>query len=400
MMYEFFIAILCIIVVILLLILIKHLYDLQETAGDRKYAALHGEVNDERAHAVIMHTVNMNEPRALDHYRAGATYLLNLHNAQAANHHFNAALTQIIHEREEPGPGIPFILDHIADLVVAFDLVGEDLPLQEAIFAHHSTKPAIKISRDDPAYKEKTIITQQEWQIDPQNVHDSAMHDSFKEQYELVAQECANLPNNAIHDTRELSRYLAQHCEKHYEKQREKHQLTAEHLVLLLNNIKIGTIVPELGVPEPYVIQTVWQRSFDPRNAANREAMHEALLDACASCIEGGQCVCITGRTKQIWASMAHLDFNPEVGIFKSKQSIRNEIYQKCAAVLAGYVGDQGCINSELKNAFNLDADTVEVHQLRDTIKKHMHDEITQNYAGLLPPDQLADTLKTCIQVI
>ena len=398
-MYAFFIAILCIVVVILLLILIKHLYELQETAGDRKYAALHGEVNDENAHAVIIHTRNMREPRALDHYRAGATLLLNLRDVPAAHQHFNAALTQIIQEREEPGPGVPFILDHIADLVAAFELVGDDLPLQEAIFAHHNTKPAIKIDRNDPAYKEKTIITQQEWQIDPQNVHDSAMHDSFKEQYELVAQECANLPNIAIHDTRELSRYLAQRVQQH-EKQHEKHQLTSAHLVLLLNNIKLGAIVPELGVPEPCVIQTVWQRSFDPRNAANRDAMHGALLDACAACIEGGQCVCITGRTKQIWASMAHLDFNPEVGIFKSKQTIRNEIYQKCAVILAGYVGDQGCINPELKNAFNLDADTVEVHQLRDTIKKNMIDEITQNYAGLLPHDQLDDVLKTCINVI
>jgi hypothetical protein len=68
--------------------------------------------------------------------------------------------------------------------------------------------------------------------------------------------------------------------------------------------------------------------------------------------------------------------------------------------ILAGYVGEQGCINAELKNAFNLDADTVEVHQLRDTIKKHMHNEITRDYASLLPPDQLDDTLKTCIQVI
>ena len=393
-MYEFFIAILCIVIVILLLILIKHLFELQETAGDRKYAALHGEVNDDAAHAVIMHTVNMTAPRALDHYRAGATYLLNLHNAQAANHHFNAALTQIIHEREDPGPGIPFILDHIADLTIAFDLVGEDLPLQEAIFAHHNTKPAVKISRDDPAYKEKTLITRQEWQIDPQNVHDSTMHDSFKEQYELVAAQCAALPNIQLHNSKELTAYLA-HCVT-----QKKHKLTPENLVKLLQHIKRADQVPELGIAEPYVIQTVWQRSFDPRNAANCEAMHDALLDACASCIEGGQCVCITGRTKQIWASMAHLDFNPEIGIFKSKQTIRNEIYQKCAVILAGYVGEQGCINAELKNAFNLDADAVEVHQLRDTIKKHMYDDITRDYTGLLPPDQLADTLNICIQVI
>ena len=378
-MLTFIIAILCIVVVVLLLLLIKHLFELTERAGDRKYAALRGELNDDAAYEVIRHTQNLAAPRALDHYRAGATFLLNLHDRRAANTHFNAALTQIIAERN--GAGVPFILDHIADLTAAFELVGEDLPLQEAMFAYHSTPKKPVIEADDPEYIEKTIIAQQDWQIDPQNVHDSAMHDSFKMQFDYIVNENQRMPNIQLHGLQEVMQFISGHSE-------------------LAGHINANSLVPELNVREPAVILAVWQRSFDPRNTANRESMHTALLDACLACIEGGRCVCITGRTKQLWASMAHLDFNPEIGIFKSKQAVRNEIYQQCAAIVAQYLGPNGTVNAELKDAFNADADVVEVHQLRETIKNRIQDTVRTQYAGQLPDVQLNDAIQTCIGVI
>jgi hypothetical protein len=388
-MLKYFVAVLCCAAILLCIIFIVRKIAIltERSRSDEYYRNLNGELNDYAAQNVIYHTVNMNNPRALDHYRAGATYLLNLRNRPAAVHHFNAALTQIIAERHEPGPAVPFILDHIGDLAFAFGLAGDDLPTQEALLSHYSARPKL-IAMDDPEKKQKTIIANQDWQIDPQNVHDSALHDTFKQQFMQVVADNSTLP---IHDIKEAAVYLKQQVVS------GNSPMKTEHIIELLNLIACNAIVPDLQVGETKVLQTIWQRSYDPRNELRRSHIHRALLDACAACIEGGRVVCVTGRTKQLWACLAHLDFNPEIGLFKSKQAIRNEIYQKCASILAKYTGG---MSDETKEAFNGSADTPEILKLREEIRAHMIRDITQEYSGLLPPIVLTGVLQSCIDVV
>jgi adenine-specific DNA methylase len=94
----------------------------------------------------------------------------------------------------------------------------------------------------------------------------------------------------------------------------------------------------------------------------------------------------MSGRTKKIWQSIALLDTNPEIGVFKSKQIIRNEIYQKCAKIVDSYLGNAGSVSDNLKQAYYNDENTEQVNELKETIKKDI-DLLIDSYANLLPKE-------------
>jgi hypothetical protein len=103
----------------------------------------------------------------------------------------------------------------------------------------------------------------------------------------------------------------------------------------------------------------------------------------------------MSGRTKKIWQTLAYNDKNESIGIFKTKQAIRNEIFQKCAKIINDYVGDDGSVSQQLKNAYINDENTEQVNELKITIKKQM-DDIIADYKDLLPDEQLKLIIEEC----
>jgi hypothetical protein len=127
--------------------------------------------------------------------------------------------------------------------------------------------------------------------------------------------------------------------------------------------------------------------------------IRESLSGAVLYCIEGDTVVCMSGRTKKVWQALARLDKDIENGVLKSKQVIRNEIYQKAAKIVDDYVGENGTVSTDLKDAYTKGENTEQVKELGETIKTQI-DGLKAEYLGLINPDQLNVIVEECKAVI
>lgn len=364
---------------------------------------LHGEEFDEDAKRAIDVGENIAEPRAIDHYRMGTALLINARDPHRAHRHFRDALIQI-NNGDVDFREAPFILNRIDDFNQMFiDFTDiEDLPVQMIMRdffeqnndrLHHTVKKAApEISKDDPEFKQKVILSRQDWQSDSQNVHDSAMYADMKEQFYQIKDSNSKIRNAQLHDFREASNWLKTRYKDNPTKSKD-----IDKVLQMLNNNYDVSYIP--NTKEQDIITTVWQRTYDPDNADKAVDMREALADAMLDCVEGGHVVCMSGRTKKIWQALACLDKEEDIGVLKSKQAIRNEIYQKSAKILNDYIGENGSVSEELKSAYNRDENTEQVAEMKEVIKKQIGD-ISLEYSNLLPKEQLKSIIEECQLVI
>jgi mevalonate kinase len=81
--------------------------------------------------------------------------------------------------------------------------------------------------------------------------------------------------------------------------------------------------------------------------------------------------------------------------VLKSKQAIRNEIYQKSAKIVDDYIGENGSASQALKEAYNADDNTEQVKELIESMHKKI-DELYFEYEPYLQKDQLLAILNEC----
>ncbi len=165
---------------------------------------------------------------------------------------------------------------------------------------------------------------------------------------------------------------------------------------IINNNYTVGTIP---NVRERDIITSVWQRTFDPDNAKNAPQIREALGDAVLDCVERDHVVCISGRTSKVWQALARLDKDTEMGVLKTKQAIRNEIYQKAAKIVDDFVGENGSASQALKESYNKNENTEQVKELTECIKNKI-DDMREEYRPLMNTQQLDTVLEECKAVI
>jgi hypothetical protein len=156
------------------------------------YVHLNGETFDEEAKNAITYAEAIPNPRAIDHYRAGAVYLLNARRPDRAHQHFREALNNIIEGKENPQDAMYVIerIEDYKDMFVDFPEILEDLPIQIAAMANFNTinikADVIKNNkvpkRGEKDYKQKMIMSKQQWQSDSQNVHDSSIYSEIEQQ--------------------------------------------------------------------------------------------------------------------------------------------------------------------------------------------------------------------------
>ncbi len=322
----------------------------------------------------------------------------------AAHRHFNYALTQIINGEVDTREA-PFILDRIEDFRDHFiDFVDVDeLPLQRAMFAHYDNqqlqieqikkaKPAIAIANDDPEFKQKTLLSRQEWQSDSQNVHDAAIYEELKTQVNKVMNDNKHIKDIQLHGYDEAVNWLR----VRYKNDPEKRDAVDRVISTINNDYPVGTIP---NVREKDILTSVWQRTFDPDNAKNAPQIREAMGDAVLDCVERGHVVCVSGRTSKVWQALARLDKDEEVGVLKTKQAIRNEIYQKAAKVVDDFVGENGSASQALKESYNKNENTEQVKELIECIRSKI-DDMREEYRPLMNEQQLVTVLEECKAVV
>lgn len=363
---------------------------------------IHGEAFDNDAKQTIEFGEAIQNPRAIDHYRVGTVLLVNARNPQRAHRHFQQALEQVINGEVDTREA-PYIINRIDDFKDHFfDFPEiEELPIQNALMAfieqqqkqvNEVVKKKEAIAPDDPQFLQKVLVGRQEWHSDSQNVHDSAMYDMLKAQYDKTRSENMSLKNIQLHDYNEATQWL----KVRYAQEPAKLQKIELALKMIGRNEPVGCI-PHTN--EKDIITTVWQRSYDPDNKDNAVTIREALADAVADCVEGGFTVCMSGRTKKVWQALARLDKDPENGVLKSKEAIRNEIYQKAAKVVDDFIGENGSASDALKEAYRKSDDTEQVKELVETIHKQIG-ELKNEYKSFLPDEQLDVIVKECQAVV
>lgn len=359
---------------------------------------VHGEEFDEEAKQTIAHGERINNPRAIDHFRMGTVYLINGRDPNAAHRHFRQALDQIINNVVN-ARDVPFILERIDDLRGQFVDFPEidDLPLQQAIHVYYNNvrnanhrikKNKAEIAQDDPNYTQKVLLNKQDWQSDSQNVHDSAITTELVEQLVKIMEENKSIPNIHTKDYSDVVNWLR----VRYEKDPTKLHKVQKVLSYINHNYPLPV---EQGINEQDIIVCVWQRTFDPENKAKMNDIREALGDAVLDCYEGDTVVCLAGRTAKIWQALAKLDKNPDIGILRSKQMIRNEIFERSAKIVDDFVGESGTASESLKSDFQKGETTEQVREITECMKQQI-DSLRNEYSGLLPPQQLDIIIEEC----
>lgn len=366
---------------------------------------IHGDTFDNEAKLAIEYGESIPEPRAIDHYRLGTVYLINAKQPQAAHNHFRQALEHVINGNVNTREA-NFIIDRIDDykyMFVDHADIEEDLPVQEALLAQYNqmanvlgsvkkTKKKEKIKSNDPEFTQKILLSRKNWESDSQNVHDSAI---YKELHDQVSH---TLKENKKNKEREKYNYasLCSWLQMKYAKDITKLNKINQVLSFFSHNYSISSLP---GVNEQDIIVGVWQRAHDPRNKKNSQRIRNALGENILDCVEGNNVVCTAGRTAKIWSSLAKLDYRDDIGILKTKQSLRNEIYDKSAKIVNDYFGDNGSASKDLKQAYQKSENTEQVNELIECIKGEI-DELRDEYSGLLPSDQLALVIEECKSIV
>lgn len=408
----FFKWLLVAILIVVIMWIMHSIYKQVRIAGEDKnqrltrvhFNNIRGEDYDEEAKQVIEYGEAIQNPRAIDHYRVGAVYLLNAQNPQAAHRHFTEALNQII-EGQVDVREAPFILNRIEDFHDRFvDIVDvDDLPIQRALMVYFNNqqnqlndvvlhKPIVEVNNDDPEFKQKTLLSRQDWQSDSQNVHDSAIYAELKEQVLKVMVDNKKIKDIQLHGYDEAVNWLR----VRYKNDTDKLNDVNKAIMVINNNYHLDSM---RNMYEKDILTAVWQRTFDPDNKDKAQQIREAMGDAVLDCVERGHVVCMSGRTSKVWQALARLDKDEEVGILKTKQALRNEIYQKAAKVVDDFVGENGSASQALKESYNKSENTEQVKELIECMKTKI-DNLYLEYKLYLPDQQLLAILEECKAVV
>ncbi len=393
-----------IIIVLLIIVVLCILYniflkvqingeDYYQRQAHEHFNNLHGEEFDADAQQAIYYGEAIHNPRPIDHYRLGTAYLLNGRDPHQAHRHFRNALNQVIEGAIDIREA-PFILDRIMDYQDRFvDFTDiEELPIQEAMLAHYNTHRELintitaqpEIDPDDPEFKQKVLLSRQNWQSDSQNVHDSAVQSEILDQFKLVQSQNAKL-GLSKHNYADAKKWIT----AYYKHDSNKLARVNSVFTVIDENYPLGVDPTHREIE---LIEAVWQRAHDPKNAERAQDIRAAIADAVADCYEGNAVVCMAGRSPKIWQALAKLDYNSKIGIIKTKQALRNEIFEQCAKIIKKHTDE---LPESTRDAYNHGEDTEQIRDLIETIKKEI-DELKPKYTGRLTPEILELTIEEC----
>jgi len=389
---QVFLIILFVLLIYLVFVTAGKLNDMINDRNRRRfienYQHIHGDANDEIAQNVINYGERLEAKTALEHYILGTTYLLNAQQPQNAVRHFQQAVQVIQAGHQGNDWDIEnFVLERVHDfndLFVDFPDI-DDIPIQEALLTHYNTRPTPTRTEEDPR---TSLAGRQKWVSDSQNVHDSGIIDSFKNQYQIVKKENSLLKNRSQLTYGSFKKWLADRYSSS-----PKYQDMQKVIDFIDNNY----YVPAIDDHEKSIVENVWARSYDPANSDNQAKIQEALAYAILDCVEGNHVVCITGRSQKVWQALATLDKDPHMGVFKSKQAVKNEIFDRCRNIIDQHI--ESGISQELKQDYLANKETEQVEELKDHIRAEI-DKLRKEYENELDAIQLNAAIEDCKAVV
>ena len=215
----------------------------------------------------------------------------------------------------------------------------------------------------------------QEWIIDTQNVHDHLLNEQMLEQFNIMKLENKNLPI--------MSLYQIGDC---ISKIKDISSTTKQNIDKLLKYIQPkDQKIMKLGqITEEEYIGILFNRILTSKN---KDQLLNVFLSNMKDCWNNGSPVCVTGRITRYLSSFAHLDENPKIGILKTYQSLKNEIFGKAGKIQTDIV--------EKLDSTELEKYNKGINQETDKrIKDEILNMINVEYSKLYPKSILDDIIK------
>lgn len=241
--------------------------------------------------------------------------------------------------------------------------------------------------------KDKYLKGLQEWTLDAQNVHDPNITDDVAKSYSALVQglPSQNYDSESFIDMKQSIKQLkdAGHIEKD----------VLNKATMTIDAMNNDLIYSKIGLPEQTILTNMWRRINLP---ANKERRHELLVsfaENLATAVEqnnvSGKPVCTGGRIARAMRTFAHLDHNPQVGILRSKEVVRNEVFQAAHHEYKSFLDASAAeTNTDpilKKGALDSKAgeDTAESQAFDNTVKQKITERLTRDYGNLIEAGDL-----------
>lgn len=391
--------------IIVLVICIYYAVDVYKhtTSFSSLYNSLEGE-DPKYAKEAIKAALDMpEEDRDSEYYyRLGVIYQHNLHDKYNANKFYKIALKILnkeLRETKQPNNDYLFITDRIADnarlagdqnlqnLANNTQHLGIQIQLQyvnqDDWFNITNTQ---KIATANNSMRANAIEQNKTFKSDSQNVHDSALTGFLREQFAKIKQ--YNQSEN-INFSPEGFKPNTKDAEK------------ARRIGFVLDTIKRNSTDTSLiGGTEYDLLGSVWTRINSRANSRNREKLIESLEDQLNECATGpSSTVCVAGRCSHLVSSLALLDQDPNIGVLKTKELLRNELLDGAAKIVERYTGSNKITPQNIIDDFNANRVTDEVKKLKEIMTNEIT-HLSTAYAGKLPDEQRALVVQQSLAVI
>jgi hypothetical protein len=168
---------------------------------------------------------------------------------------------------------------------------------------------------------------------DSQNVHDSGVIACMRGVVERLRAEQPSL------DELPTTGSIIGAIDREGDKLSEHRPQLVSDVVGVVRRIQRGESIYALKATDEECLRRVWLRAEDPRNAANKDALRQALFDSLLDAWEdtpmGRQIVCVTGRTARILSSLVLLDYDERNWVVKRLEQFKNDIFERARAVIA-----------------------------------------------------------------
>lgn len=281
---------------------------------------------------MVLSNYKETQPKTADeHYQLGALYDYHFGDSVKAAKHYKSALEKAV--KNEPQQ-VQFILDKINDRI--------EQPVE--IDDYH-VQPIQII----PPENVVNIPVTTSWHIDTQNVHDSLLSDTVASQYYELQNlnKRMDLPDTDINSIMECV-----------------NSKNAKRMLAHIRDYQ-ATVTKLNGDSEIKLVIEVWKQA-----SLNQERV-QSFITSVEDCWNNGSPVCITGRISRIISSLAHLVPNTNIGILKTKEACRNEIFHTAGQILENILDRPG-----LRDIYNLSEDQEKIKKIIEEAKLKIYDMI------------------------
>lgn len=334
---------------------------------------------------------------ALDNFNTGNIYLYNVQDAENAREHYARSLNKII---AEPATNLQqkedniFILNRIEDFThiqpdffndIDFDdirrmivdaggglgVFGNNGGLggfgnngglgNNGVFGRNDDQTII-VANNIPAANPN--INVQIWRHDSQNVHDGKINDMLQDHYEKIKEKISNPQSYTPESIKNLINTL------------DLNRTTKYNAIKVVETIaRRNTFISKLNAGEFEVLcRSLDYINSEEFNSDEKNQLYNSLVTSLSNCNEtidlfdwgldgsiatnenATNVVCGSGVVANIISSFAHIAKN-DIGILKTRESIRNEIFHNAGQIMKKYTnenmtipeGDEDNINAEIK---------------------------------------------------